>query len=549
MITKEEIFGYTPDPKYNKAVAYFSMEFAIDQALKIYSGGLGFLAGSHLRSAYELKQNTVGIGMLWKYGYYDQFRDMNADMKPMFVEKQYSFLLDTGIMFTVQVHDSPVQVKAYLLKPETFGSAPLFLLTTNLNENDEASRSITYHLYDSNEATRIAQSIILGIGGAMLLDILGLERDVYHMNEGHSLPLNFYLYSKYQSLEEVKKRVVFTTHTPEAAGNESHRFDLLKEMSFFYHLQSHEVKHILNIDGDYLNYTVAALKFARKANGVSKMHAEVARDMWKGNTGICDIIAITNAQNKTYWKDEQFESALAEKNDAALAARKKEMKQQLFKIVADQCGKIFDENILTIVWARRFASYKRADLLMRDWDRFIKLVYNAEHPVQIIWAGKPYPGDYGAIDQFNQIIRRAKPIANCAVLTGYELGLSAIAKKGSDVWLNNPGMYREASGTSGMTAAFNGSISLSLPDGWVPEFAVDGENSFVIHPAGNGTPHGDTDRLEAENLMDKLENVVLPMYYNDKKQWHAIIRKAAEDIVPEFDSGRMVDEYYQKMYS
>ncbi|MDR3694149.1 alpha-glucan family phosphorylase [Mucilaginibacter sp.] len=549
MLSNDEIFGYAADPKYNKAVAYFSMEFAIDQALKIYSGGLGFLAGSHLRSAYELKQNTVGIGMLWKYGYYDQFREMNADMKPMYVEKQYAFLQDTGIMFTVPVHDSPVHVKAYLLKPETFGSAPLFLLTTNLNENDEASRSITYRLYDSNEATRIAQSIILGIGGAMLLDILGLERDIYHMNEGHSLPLNFYLYSKYQNLDEVKKRVVFTTHTPEAAGNESHRYDLLKEMSFFYHLQSHEVKHILGMDGDYLNYTVAALKFAHKANGVSKMHAGVARDMWKDNKGICDIIAITNAQNKTYWKDEQLEKALAGKSDAAIAARKKEMKKDLFKVVADQCGKIFDENVLTIVWARRFAGYKRADLMMRDWDRFIKMIFNSEHPVQVIWAGKPYPEDLGAIEQFNQIIRRAKPLANCAVLTGYELGLSALVKKGSDVWLNNPSMYREASGTSGMTAAFNGSINLSLPDGWVPEFAVDQVNSFVIQPATQGLWHDETNHIEAKNLMDTLENVVLPMYYEDKKKWHAIIRKAAADVVPEFDSGRMVDEYYGKMYN
>ena len=265
-------------------------------------------------------------------------------------------------------------------------------------------------------------------------------------------------------------------------------FDLLKEMSFFYHLQSHEVKDILNVDGDYLNYTVAALKFAAKANGVSKMHAEVARDMWKDNNGICEIIAITNAQNKTYWKDDQLEVALASNNDDAIAARKKEMKKQFFKVIADQCGKIFDENVLTVVWARRFAGYKRADLLMRDWDRFLKLVNNTQYPVQIVWAGKPYPEDYGAIDQFNSIIRRAKPIANCAVLTGYELGLSALAKKGSDVWLNNPRMYREASGTSGMTAAFNGSINLSLPDGWVPEFAVDQVNSFVIQPADNGLP-------------------------------------------------------------
>lgn len=548
-MTKEEIFGYTPDPKYNKAVAYFSMEFAIDQALKIYSGGLGFLAGSHMRSAYELKQNVIGIGMLWKYGYYDQFRDLNAEMKPMFVEKGYSFLKDTGIMFTVPVHDSQVHVRAYLLQPSTFGSAPIFLLTTNLNENDEQSRSISYKLYDSNEATRIAQSIILGIGGAMLIDKLGLNIDIYHMNEGHSLPLNFYLYSKYQSLAEVKKRVIFTTHTPEAAGNEEHRYALLKEMSFFYHLQDHEVKHILNLEGDSLNYTVAALKFAKKANGVSKMHAEVAREMWKGNSGICDIVDITNAQNKTYWKDDELEKALANNDDKAITARKKEMKRQFFKVVADQCGKIFDENMLTIVWARRFAGYKRADLMMRDWDRFIKLVFNADYPVQVIWAGKPYPEDYGAIEQFNQIIRRARPLANCAVLTGYELALSALAKKGSDVWLNNPRMYREASGTSGMTAAFNGSINLSLPDGWVPEFAKDGKNSFVIAPADSNLSNDEKDHKEAESLMDTLENTILPMYYNDQTKWLSIIKTAAADVAPAFDSGRMADEYYNIMYN
>lgn len=549
MISKDEIFGYTPDKKYKKPVAYFSMEFAIDQALKIYSGGLGFLAGSHMRSAYELKQNVVGIGMLWKLGYYDQSRDVNADMKPIFVEKDYSFLVDTGIMFTVPVHDFPVHVKAYLLKPETFGSAPVFLLTTNVDENDEQSRSITYKLYDSNEATRIAQSIILGIGGAMLLDILGLDIEIYHMNEGHSLPLNFYLYSKYQNLDEVKKRVIFTTHTPEVAGNEEHRYDLLKEMSFFYHLQSHEVQHILDMEGDSFNYTVAALKFARKANGVSKMHAEVAREMWKGNSGICEITDITNAQNKTYWKDEALESALTANDDKAIVARKKEMKKQLFKVVADQCGKIFDENVLTVVWARRFAGYKRADLLMHDWDRFIKLIFNSEHPVQVMWAGKPYPEDFGAIEQFNQIIRRAKPLANCAVLTGYELGLSAIAKKGSDVWLNNPRMYREASGTSGMTAAFNGSINLSLPDGWVPEFAKDNENCFVIPPADQTLGYDEKDNIEAAELMDILENTILPMYYNDQPKWLSIVKQAAKDIVPTFDSGRMADEYYQKMYS
>ncbi len=549
MITKEEIFGYTPDKKYSKAVAYFSMEFAIDQALKIYSGGLGFLAGSHLRSVYELKQNLLGIGILWKYGYYDQLLDGNALMKAEFIEKSYSFLQDTGIVFTVTVHDSPVHVRAYLLKPETFGSAPLFLLSTDIPENDYLSRTITHCLYDQNEGARIAQTIVLGIGGATLLDVLGIEPDVYHMNEGHSVSLNFYLYAKYKSLEEVKKRVVFTTHTPEMAGNESHNFGLLKEMSFFYHLQEHEAKSLLGMDGDNFNYTVAALKFSRKANGVSKLHGEVARRMWSGYGGISEIISITNAQNKSYWKDNQLEDAISSNNDEAITNRKKEMKRLLFKTVADQCGKLFDENVLTIVWARRFAGYMRADLVMYDWERFLKLINDAKFPVQIIWAGKPYPEDMESIGLFNHIIASVKSFVNCAALTGYELALSALLKKGADVWLNNPRMYHEASGTSGMTAAMNGAINVSLPDGWVPEFAKDKENCFVIQPASDLLPADEKDMRENGNLMDTLEQFVLPIYYDDKSQWLSILKRAAADIVPDFEAGRLADEYYKTMYN
>jgi len=549
MVNRNDIFGYHADPRYKTAVAYFSMEFAIDQSLKIYSGGLGFLAGSHLRSAYQLKQNLLGVGILWKYGYYDQQRDVNALMKPFFVEKEYSFLEDTGIVFTVPVHDSPVHVKAYLLKPQTFDTAPLFLLSTDISENDNLSRTITHRLYDPNEATRVAQSIILGTGGAMLLEALGLEPDVYHMNEGHSVSLNFYLYAKYKNLDEVKKRVVFTTHTPEMAGNEEHSYPLLNDMTFFYHLKEHEVKSLLGIDGYHFNYTLAALKFARKANGVSKLHGKVAQDMWCTNAGICDITAITNAQNKAYWKDPKLDKAIAKDDDEAIVRRKKQMKRDLFKVVADQCGKLFDEDILTIVWARRFAAYKRADLMMYDWQRFMDLVNNKQYPVQIIWAGKPYPEDFGAIGLFNQIMTRVKPFANCATLTGHELRLSALLKRGSDVWLNNPRMYREASGTSGMTAAMNGSINFSLPDGWVPEFAKDLENCFVIEPAADDLSFVEKDHVENINLMNTLEQKILPMYYQQPKAWLHILKNAAKQITPEFDSGRMADEYYRVMYN
>jgi len=548
MLTPKEAFGYEPDARYKTSVAYFSMEFAIDQSLKIYSGGLGFLSGSHLRSAYELKQNLLGIGILWKYGYYDQVRDSDALMATEFIEKDYTFLQDTGIIFTVAVHDAPVHVKAYLLRPETFGTAPLFLLSTDIAENDELSRSITHCLYDSNEATRIAQSIVLGIGGAKLLDILGLTPDIYHMNEGHAVSLNFYLLSKHKGLEEVKKQVVFTTHTPEMAGNEAHSYSLLQQMSFFYHLQEEEVKSLLGLDGDQFNFTLAALKFSGRANGVSKLHGEVARHMWGSNPGICEITSITNAQNKAYWKDTTLDTAILNNDDKAIIARKKEMKRELFKVVADQCGKLFDENILTIVWARRFAGYKRANLIMDDWVRFISLLNHADYPIQLIWAGKPYPEDMEAIGQFNQIITRAKPLTRCAVLTGYELALSALLKKGSDVWLNNPRLYHEASGTSGMTAAMNGSINLSMPDGWMPEFARDSENCFLIQPAPDSLSDVEKDMHENRKLMDTLENDVLPMYYNNQLQWLTILKKAAADVAPTFESGRLAAEYYTKMY-
>ncbi|MBK8825452.1 MAG: alpha-glucan family phosphorylase [Saprospiraceae bacterium] len=549
MLSRTEIFGYAPKKEYSKSVAYFSMEFAIDQSLKIYSGGLGFLAGSHMRSAFELKQNLVGIGMLWKYGYYDQVRSINGAMKADYVQKYYSFLTDTGIVFPVEVHSAIVYVKAYLLKPEVFGTAPIFLLSTDIEQNDNISRTITNRLYDANESTRIAQSIVLGIGGAKLMEILDMGTEIYHMNEGHAVPLCFYLYSKFKNIDEVRRRVVFTTHTPEEAGNEQRSFELLSKMSFFNGLSDDEVRKVAGIEGNSLNYTLTALRFAKIANGVSKMHGEVSREMWSGFSDICEITSITNAQNKKYWKDDALEKAMEDNDDKALATRKKEMKKDLFKIVADQTGKIFDEDVLTLVWARRYAGYKRADLIASDVERFSKLIKNSELPIQIIWAGKPYPEDYTAIDTFNHLFQKTLANPNIAVLTGYELGLSAALKKGSDVWLNNPRLYREASGTSGMTAAMNGSVNFSIPDGWIPEFAKHGVNSFIIEPADRKLPQGEQDSIECSRLMDILEKEILPMYYSKPKSWANVVKNGMRDVAPAFESGRMAKEYYTLLFN
>lgn len=543
-----DLFPYAFDKKYSKPVAYFSMEFAIDQPLKIYSGGLGFLAGSHMRSAYELKQNLIGIGILWKKGYYDQERNQDQTLRVSFRDKDYSFLTDTGIIFPITIHGSKVYVKAYLLKPEVFQSAPLFLLSTDIPENDFLAQTISHRLYDPNETTRIAQSILLGIGGAKLLDVLERETEIYHMNEGHALPLCFYLLDKYKDKEEVKKRVAFTTHTPETAGNEEHSIPLLNSMSFFNGLTLQQVDEYVFPENGVLNYTLTALRLAKNANGVSQLHGEVSRKMWKDYKGICDITAITNAQNKTYWSDPDLERALENEDDQALLKRKKELKFKLFRTVANQTGKLFNENILTIVWARRFAGYKRANLLLSDYTRFLKLVTNKEFPVQIIWAGKPYPEDFSAINIFNEIYWKTKDLPNCTVVTGYELWISAHLKKGSDIWLNNPRMYREASGTSGMTAAMNASVNLSIPDGWVPEFSKHGKNSFIIEPAKDSLPQEEKDKLEAKHLFELLENEIVPTYYKNPEKWTGIVKQSMKDVLPYFDSGRMAKEYYEKMY-
>lgn len=548
MFNISELFPYQFDPKYSKPVAYFSMEFAVDQPLKSYSGGLGFLAGSHLRSAYELKQNLIGIGILWKKGYYDQERNQDQTLRVNFRDKEYSFLTDTKIVFPITIHGAKVYVKAFLLKPEVFNTVPLFLLTTDIPENDYLAQTISHRLYDPNETTRIAQSILLGAGGAKLLDVLQRETDIYHMNEGHALPLCFYLLDKYKDIDQVKNRVVFTTHTPEKAGNEEHSLPLLNNMSFFNGLTTRQVEEHVAPENGILNYTLTALRMAKIANGVSQLHGEVSRRMWNGYEGICEITAITNAQNKTYWHDERLDQALADNDDQALVARKKELKQKLFKTVANQTGKLFNENVLTIVWARRFAGYKRANLIMSDFNRFLRIVTNKKYPIQMIWAGKPYPEDFGAINIFNEIFWKTKDLPNCTVVTGYELWLSAHLKKGSDLWLNNPKLYHEASGTSGMTAAMNASINLSIPDGWVPEFARDKQNTFIIPTAADTLPAEERDKIEAQNLLNLLENEIIPMYYNKPEEWVKIMKASMTDVVPYFDAGRMADEYYQKLY-
>ncbi len=541
---------YPIDEQFNKRIAYFSMEFAVHQPLKIYSGGLGFLSGSHMRSAYELRQNLVGIGILWKYGYYDQARNQDQTLQVQWNEKIYNFLEDTGIKFQIDIHEHPVWVKAWYLNPETFKSAPLFLLSTDLPENDYVSQTISHRLYDANVATKVAQFILLGVGGAKLMDEINFNPDLYHLNEAHAVSAAFYLYKKFgNNKEEVKKRLVFTTHTPEEAGNEKHDIHLCEKMSYFCGLKLDEVRKLTGMEGDLFNHSLAALRFAKLANGVSQLHGEVSRKLWKKYEGICEIKAITNAQNWQYWADKQLYRFMDEHNDHGFDDRKQYLKKRAFDVVADQTGKLLKPGVFTIVWARRFAGYKRAELITRDEKRFEALLNNARYPVQIIWAGKPYPVDHPAISDFNMLVHLSKKYDNVAVCIGYELSLSKRLKQSSDLWLNNPRVPREASGTSGMTAAMNGAVNCSTFDGWICEFMNHGNNGFVVPPIDyeNISVH-EQDEYDLDKLYDILENQVLPMYYDNYEVWRQIIKNGMMDVRWQFDSNRMAKEYYEILY-
>ncbi len=548
-LPKEFQHPYDFDPKYSKSVAYFSMEFAIHQPLKTYSGGLGFLAGSHMRSAYDLKQNMIGISILWKYGYYDQIRKGDQSMDVLFQEKLYSFLEDTNIIFTIEINNHPVVVKAYYLNPKIFGTVPIFFLTTDVPDNDYLAQSTTHKLYDSDPNAKIAQTILLGLGGAKLLDELKANVEIYHLNEAHALSTAFYLYKKYKKIDEVKKRVVFTTHTPEEAGNEKHDITLLDKMGFFCGVPLDEVRKITGIKDSTFNHTLVALRFANIANGVSRKHGEVSNKMWAEYDNICKIISITNAQNRRYWADKELYAAVDRDDDEAIMKRKRFMKGDLFELVADQTGQLFNREVLTIVWSRRFAAYKRADLITMDPDRFEELITNKKKPIQIIWAGKPYPMDYNAISVFNKLVHLSKKYTNIAVLVGYELKLSRLLKNGADIWLNNPRIPREASGTSGMTAAMNGAVNVSTYDGWIPEFAKHGVNSFIVPPVDQSLPIHEQDQVDLINLLDILEKDIIPMYYNEPQKWIQIVKNSMLDVIPYFDADRMAYQYYEKVYN
>lgn len=524
-------------------VAYFSMEIALDQSLNTYSGGLGFLAGSHMLSAGYLQMPMVGVTMLWSYGYYDQRIDHSGNVEVAYIRKYYDFLTDLDVTVEVETFGEKVKVKAYKVEADLFGACPVYLLTTDIEGNSEWARRISHRLYDGDERIRIAQETVLGVAGIRVLQAVGYDFDVVHMNEGHALPAAFEMLRQFDGdLEKVKRKTVFTTHTPVAAGNEVHWVDTLLQGGFFVGASR---ERAVELGGENFSLTVAALRMSRIANAVSQLHGLVANKMWEWVDGRCPIRAITNAVNLHYWQDKRISG---DDSSEKLLATKREMKKELFKYIANVAGKRFDPDVLTITWARRFADYKRAWLILMDKDRINKLL--DENKIQIIFAGKFHPDDVMGKEMFNKLLNRSHTLKNVVVLPGYELQLSGMLKRGTDIWLNTPLRPFEASGTSGMSANANGALHLSIFDGWTVEGTFDGINGYTVEYEGldDEMPWEERHWKDHECIMDIIENRIIPTYYNNKEEWARMMRQAIRTANAYFNSDRMVVEYYNRLY-
>ena len=547
----------SPVPMVSKTslpnVAYFCMELAIDQSLHIYSGGLGFLAGSYLRSAGRLDMPMVAVSILWSLGYGDQQIGGDGNVEIVYNKRDYDFLKDIGVTVEVPIFGRSVKARVLLLGPAVFGTVPVYFLTTDIPENSEEDRYLTAKLYDGDERIRISQEILLGVGGIRALKAVGYPMDILHMNEGHALPAVFELLSEPgANFESVRDKTVFTTHTPVAAGNETHDAHLLNEAGFFGKVSLDEAIGLGG--GQNFSLTVAALRMSRRANGVSQLHGVVANNMWQWVDGRCPIVAITNAVSLEYWQDNRFRP-LDLRNDDALHGLKRQMKQELLDYVAQTTGKQFDPDVLTVVWARRFTEYKRPNLIFRDMDRIKRLLegHNAEgRKLQLIFSGKFHPNDTTGRDMFNQILHIARENQNVVVLTGpgYELDLSARLKKGADVWLNTPTRPLEASGTSGMSANLNATVHCSIYDGWAVEGTYSGVNGYLINHNGcEGHQQPDVRQHEDyESMMSILENEIVPTYYGNKPRWAELMRQSIHTAASYFNSDRMIIEYYVRLY-
>lgn len=528
-------------------VAYFSMEYGLHSDFKMYAGGLGILAGDFIKGAKDIGAPLVGIGIKWKQGYTDQRIGEDGRPYDTFTDHDYDFLEDTGVTVTVTIQNAEVPCKVW--KTEQFGNNPLYLLDTDLPESGNGW--ITARLYGGGFGEeRIAQEIVLGIGGVKALRALSIPVNVYHFNEGHAaLAATELIREKMQAgltfesaWRDTREAVVFTTHTPVKEGNEAHALDLLEAMSAFNGLSRDQMERI---GGNPFNMTVAGLRLARRANAVAALHAETANRMWKDVAGRAEIIGITNAIHLPTWADPRVLRAYEEGGD--LWAAHMELKRELIELIRERSGTELDPERLLIGFSRRAAPYKRSDLIFSRPDLIAPYLESGR--IQLVFSGKAHPNDETGKRIVSNLVAMMKRYPGSVVfLENYDMTIGAKLTRGSDVWLNNPRRPLEASGTSGMKAAVNGVLNCSILDGWWPEACLDGENGWQIGGGFESADPDELDRHDGEALYDTLLQRVVPTYYEDRPRWVRMMRRSIETTREAFSTRRMLEEYYRKLY-
>ena len=523
-------------------VAYFSMEYGLHEEFASYAGGLGVLAGDFMKSAGDLGLPVVGIGLRWAQGYVTQRIGPHGYPLDEWHEQKVDFLVDTTVRVRVRVAAREVECRVW--RVGRYAIAPLFLLEP-VHARD---RWITQRLYDTRPDCRIAQEMLLGIGGVRALAALHLPVALYHFNEGHAVFAGLELIASsmeagadFQSAwRAARERIVFTTHTPVPAGNETHALADLKRLGAGCELVDAELRAI---GGEPFNMTVAGLRLCRKANAVAQLHGQTARAIWAHVEDTAPIVAITNGVHAGTWQDARVPAALA--SDEDLRAVRHTLKEELLAEVDRRTGVRLDRNALTLGFARRAATYKRPDLVLRDPERLAPLL--KDRRLQLIFAGKAHPADQegkAVIALLVETIRQWPE--SIAFLENYDMALGRLLTRGCDVWLNTPRRPLEASGTSGMKAAMNGVLNLSVLDGWWPEGCEHGVTGWAI---GNGEEDGmGQDASDLRSLFTTLEGEVLPAFA-DPARWTRMMRASIRMGTERFSSDRMVREYFARLYS
>src|SRR5262245_61165706 len=522
-------------------VAYFSMEYGLHEEFPSYAGGLGVLAGDFMKSAGDLGFPVVGIGLRWAQGYTVQRIGPDGYPVDEWHDHHPTFLTDTGVRVRVRIGNR--EVACLVWRVGRYAIAPLFLI----EPVDARDRWITRRLYDTRPDCRVAQEMLLGIGGVRALRALHLPVSLYHFNEGHAVFAGLELIADRMetgaSFEEAwqaaRQQIVFTTHTPVPAGNEVHSLAELRRLGAGCELVESELREI---GGDPFNMTVAGLRLARAANAVAQLHGETARAMWAHVQGAAPIIAITNGVHVGTWQDTRIPAVVGD--DESLRRTRQQLKQELLAEVTARTGTRLDPDALLIGFARRAATYKRPDLLLRDPDRLAPLL--KDRRVQLIFSGKAHPADHAGKAVIQLLVETIRQWPdNIVYLENYDMGLARLLTRGADLWLNTPRRPLEASGTSGMKAAMNGVLNLSVLDGWWPEGCQHGVTGWAI---GDGSEGPDQDQRDLRALHDTLAGDILPAFA-DAERWTRMMRASIRMGVERFSSDRMVKEYFTRLYT